>query len=214
MDLAGLGREFESALLQINRVKAAELFERCYVNDNSFPLLERLAIDTLERIGEGWENGTVSLSQVYMSGVICEELIEQYLPKLLVKRKIVPRMAIGVLQDHHGLGKRIVCSVLRAGGFELIDYGQGLTVEELVHRSLEDKLEVLLISTLMLPSALKVKAVKEALAEAGAETKVIVGGAPFRLDGELWKRVGADAFGDSAASVVRIIEEKTKGGAM
>ena len=58
MDLAGLGRELESALLQINRVKAAELFERCYVNDNSFPLLERLAIDTLERTITDWGNGS------------------------------------------------------------------------------------------------------------------------------------------------------------
>ena len=38
-------------------------------------------MEALERIGDGWEEGQLSLSQVYMSGVICEEMIEKYIPK-------------------------------------------------------------------------------------------------------------------------------------
>ena len=111
--------EFENALLQINRIKAAEIFERCYADENSFTILEQLAIRTLGNVGAGWENGTISLAQVYMSGVICEKLMDEYMPKLEVKRTEVPKMAIAVLQDYHALGKRIVYSILRAGGFEL-----------------------------------------------------------------------------------------------
>ena len=126
--------ELEKALLQINRIKAAEIFERCYAGENSFAILEQLAIRALGNVGAGWENGTISLSQVYMSGIICEELMDEYLPKLEVKRTEVPKMEIAVLQDHHALGKRIVYSILRAGGFELLDFGHGQTVDAIVKK--------------------------------------------------------------------------------
>lgn len=203
--------DFEAALLQLNRVKAAELFDQCYSDGNQFEELEQLAIQSLEKIGAGWENGTISLSQVYMSGVICEELIDKYLPKMLIKRKDIPRMAIAVLLDHHALGKRIVYSVLRAGGFEILDFGQGLSVEALVSKTIDQRIEILLISTLMLPSAMKVKAVKEQLAAQGAFPKIVVGGAPFRLDANLWRAVGADADGKNAVNIADTIEALVKG---
>lgn len=165
-----------------------------------------MTINSLERIGTGWENGNISLAQVYMSGIICEELIEKYLPKSEVKRDNLPRMAIAVLKDHHSLGKRIVYSVLRAGGFEVLDFGQGLNVDDLVNKTIDNEIEILLISTLMLPSALNVKEVKEKLVAKGVNTKIVVGGAPFRLDSNLWKSVSADADGKNAANIIRIIE--------
>ena len=146
-----------------------------------------------------------------MSGVICEQLIDKYLPKLHAKRKDEPRMAIGVLLDHHALGKRIVYSILRAGGFEIKDFGQGLSVKELVAKTIEYQIEILLISTLMLPSALKVKVVKEQLAALGAAVRIVVGGAPFRLDTNLWHTVGADADGKNASNIIRTVETLMEG---
>lgn len=208
---APLALEFEKSLLQINRMKAAEIFETCYASEKGFDQLEKLAIESLERIGDGWENGSVSLSQVYMSGVICEELIDKYLPIFQVKRTEIPKMAIAVLLDHHALGKRIVYSILRAGGFEVTDFGQGLSVEELVAKTIEYQIEILLISTLMLPSALKVKKVKEQLAAQGFTPKIVVGGAPFRLDPNLWQTVGADADGKNASNIINTIEALMEG---
>ena len=198
--------EFKKGLLQINRMRAAEIFEQCFSIEKDFELLENLAIRSLEAIGKGWNNGTISLSQVYMSGVICEELIDNYLPQRQIKRKNIPRIAIGVLLDYHGLGKRIVYSILRTGGFEVMDFGQGLSVEDLVAKTIEHQVEILLISTLMLPSALKVQAVKEQLAAQGAYPRIVVGGAPFRLDEHLWQTVGADADGKNASSIIETIE--------
>ncbi len=203
--------EFEEALLHINRVKAAYIFEKAYTDEKNFEMIEKITMETLERIGAGWENGLVSLSQVYMSGVICEELIDHYLPKFEVKRRELPKMAIAVLQDYHSLGKRIVYSIVRAGGYQILDFGQGLSVEELVNKTIENEIELLLISTLMLPSALKVKVVKEKLEEAGSNTRIIVGGAPFRLDDNLWKNVGADADGKNASNILKTIEILLKG---
>lgn len=90
-----------------------------------------------------------------------------------------------------------------------MDFGQGLSVDALVEETIRNQIEVLLISTLMLPSAMRVKEVKEKLAAKGASTRIIVGGAPFRLDSDLWRKVGAD--GKNAATVIRTIEALAKG---
>ena len=114
-------------------------------------------------------------------------------------------MAIAVLEDYHTLGKKIVSAFLRANGFKIIDYGHGMTVDNLVQRTKEDKIEILMISTLMLPSALKVKDVRQRLHDEGCDVKIVVCGAPFLFDSELWKEVQADAMGENASRAVEIM---------
>jgi methanogenic corrinoid protein MtbC1 len=89
------------------------------------------------------------------------------------------RLGIAVLEDYHLLGKRIVYSILRASGFAVRDYGRR-TVEELVRLVQADEIEIPLISTLMLPSALRVKELRKQLSAADLPFKIVVGGAPFR----------------------------------
>ncbi|MGI9133538.1 MAG: cobalamin-dependent protein, partial [Rhodoferax sp.] len=87
----------------------------------------------------------------------------------------------------------------------LFDYGR-MDVQEVIDRAIADRLRVLLISVLILPSALKVKEVCQGLRERGADIKVVVGGAPFLFDAALWQEVQADAMGSSAAEAVEIVE--------
>jgi len=197
-------RDFEQAILSVDRLAATHMVEELSRTLLPVQILEQLVSPALESIGTGWEQGTVALSQVYMSGRICEDLVDTLLPVGRLDRKSQPKMAIAVLQDHHLLGKRIVYSVLRASGFDLSDYGR-VEVNDLVRRVQRDSIEVLLISALMLPSALQVKNVKKKLNESGMEVKIVVGGAPFRFDDQLWQDVGADAVGRNTAEALEIV---------
>jgi methanogenic corrinoid protein MtbC1 len=86
-----------------------------------------------------------------------------------------------------------------------------VTVDEAVRRAGEDHLRILLISTLMLPSALHVRDLVARLKSASPDVKVVVGGAPFLFDPELWREVRADAMGRSASDASAIIEKLTGG---
>ncbi len=119
-------------------------------------------------------------------------------------------MAVAVLQDHHMLGKRIVLSTLRSAGYDPLDY-ERMEPDELVERVVEDRVEVIMISTLMLASALKVRVVRDGLAGRGCRARIVVGGAPFRLDTELGRRVGADEAGMRGTDAVAILRRLTGG---
>jgi methanogenic corrinoid protein MtbC1 len=206
-DLNELSVKFEEALLSLNRLAAKEVFKKAIADWSPVQITDKLIVPALERIGEGWENGSIALSQVYMSGRISEELVDSIFPQEPLERKEQPKIAIAVLQDHHLLGKRIVYSALRSSGFDLLDYGAGVSAEELADKVKNDDVKILLISVLMLPSAIRIKDVRKKLDRYATGTKIAVGGAPFRFDDLLWKEVGADAMGRSASEAIDIVND-------
>ena len=197
---------FLAALLAMDRIGSEQVLREAAAQRQSFGAVEQLITETLALIGEGWEVGDYSLSQIYMSGVICEEIVARMLPEFRMVRKNSPKIGIGVLIDHHALGKRIVKAVVQAEGFEIFDFGYGLSVDEMVEKTMAYRVDVLLVSTLMLPSALKIREIREQFDARGITTRLIVGGAPFRFDSNLWQQVGADADGKNATAVIEIIE--------
>lgn len=209
--MADLVDDFRETLLSSDIEAATTILAGYLVSKNALDFVEEVVVKSLDQIGEGWENGTYALSQVYMSGRICEDLLEKTLPDESGLRKDKPKIAIALLNDYHALGKRIVYAVLRAGGYQLIDYGR-VEVEELVRRVKEDQIETLLISVLMLSSALQVKEVVQSLNYYSDRLKVVVGGAPFRLDRDLWQEVGADAVGYTASDALHLVGQLEGGG--
>jgi len=206
---------FEAALLAMDRVAAERLLAEAGGTVGGPERLERLMMPALERIGRNWEAGTVSLSQVYMSSRICEDLMQAVLPPTAPGRLRHPPLAIAVLEDTHALGKRIVQASLHAAGYALTDYGQGVTAEELAGNAARDGIRILLVSVLMLRSALRVARLAECLRAAGGGIRLVVGGAPFLLEPALWREVGADAMGRNAAEaleMIRTITAATAGG--
>ncbi len=195
--------QFERALLAIDRTTAERIISEFKNDPDRMQIISELVTNALENIGNAWEEGKVALSQVYMSGIICEELIDKLFSSFGNKQINNPVIAIAVFEDFHVLGKRIIYSTLRAGGFNIIDLGNGLSAETLVKEVKEKSIKILLLSVLMLPSALRIKQLNKLLT--GIDVKVIVGGAPFRFDDRLWIEVGADATGKDPSETLKIV---------
>jgi methanogenic corrinoid protein MtbC1 len=175
-----------------------------------FGEVEALIVPALELIGKDWEEGRIALSQVYMSGRQCEAIMEDLATGPDGAARSGPRIAIAVLEDYHLLGMRLVSSVLRASGFSLIIYGR-MELEALASRAAADGVEILLISVLMLRSALRVRELRRRLDSSGRGPALAVGGAPFRLDKELWREVGADGTADTASGAVALVRRLAEG---
>lgn len=97
-----------------------------------------------------------------------------------------------LLNDYHALGKRIVYSVMRASGFELFDYGRmdvrpgGGARADRPHPRADD---------FGADAALGAQGARGMCPAESADSgiRVLVGGAPFLFDAQLWREVGADA---------------------
>jgi methanogenic corrinoid protein MtbC1 len=201
---------FEQALLSVNRPAARNALIESIGAFGKDAVTDLVITSALDRIGKKWESGHAALSQVYMSGIICEELIDLLFPQKNASLTYTLPVAVVTFEDYHVLGKRIVKSVLKSAGFNVLDYGHGICAEELIKKVRQDGAPILLISTLMFPSALHVKKIRTLLDESGLHVKIGVGGAPFRFDDNLWKQVGADAMGKTASDAIRIARKMTE----
>ena len=173
-------------------------------HDNHLTLVEEILVPCLEKIGSSWEDGRIALAQVYISAQICEEILIKTLPAIDKSNESTPTIALVLLEDYHALGKMIVKSSLIAAGHSVLDLGR-MTVDEIVASVKKENIKILLVSVLMLPSALLVKELRKRFDLEHLETKIVVGGAPFRLDNNLWKDVGADDYGTVASDAIQIV---------
>jgi methanogenic corrinoid protein MtbC1 len=208
-----LQHRFKRALLTLDDGEARWLVDGVCAGRPAIEVIESVVAPALEQLGLAWEAGTVALSQVYMAGRLCEKIVNAMLPEQK-EAPGVPRspLAIATLDDYHLLGKRIVLAALRASGFAVRDYGQG-SAEEISARAVADGVGILLVSTLMLPSALRVKDLRALLARRGSTARLVVGGAPFRMDPRLGAEVGADEVGTNTGEALAIVRRLTGRGA-
>lgn len=196
--------KFKALVLDINRFKCREyILEQKEQTD----VVENIIVPTLTEIGDGWQQGIYSLSQVYMSSVICEEIAEELFEHDVESKKQKINIGVVTFDDYHSFGKKLVTLTLRASGYIVEDFGMIFSEDELIEKIKKHQTDVLLMSVLMLPPALKIPALKPKLLEANPHLKLIVGGAPFRFDKELYKQIGADATGDTPRDALKIIEE-------
>ena len=194
--------QFKHALFAMDRLEAQRLLESLKSEHDAMQIVEKIVVPVLEDIGVQWEKGRLPLAQIYMSSRICEELIDCYLPPASPQRINRLNIAIVILEDYHTLGKFIIYSTLRASGIELQDFGT-LDIETLIHKIIENDIKIILVSVLMFSSANHVEELCNRLKQEHPTTRVIVGGAPFRFDSQLWQKVGADAVGANSAEAIQ-----------
>lgn len=163
------------------------------------------------------ESETANLAQHFLASQIGAEITEE----MMARFRQAPRMAgcvvIGTSQgDFHGLGKRIVAGCLKASLVEVIDLGVNVTPERFVDEAVSRNAQVIAISSMMVHTARGENGclgVRRILRERGLEDriKVVVGGAPYRYDPELYRTVHADAWAENGIAagevVARFIEE-------
>lgn len=198
--------DFETALLSIDRIKAEAIIKKRRSDKTIFEIIDEIISPALERIGDKWANGEVALAQEYMASKIVEELTDEMLPNDSPERISMPIIGITTLEDHHMLGKRILSSLVRSNGYNLVDYDP-IKMDKIGERLRTDQVDILLISALMLNHALAIKELTDFIKKEQLKTKVIVGGAPFLFDEKLWKEVGADAMSTTANEAIRYIHE-------
>jgi len=124
------------------------------------------------------------------------------------EEKKLGKVVMGTVQDDiHDIGKDIVCSMLEASGFEVIDVGVDTPPETFVKALVDNDCRVLGLSCLLASCYGSIKATVEAVKDAGLrdKVKIIIGGGP--IDQTVVDYSGADAYGVAAQDTVNYCKE-------
>jgi dimethylamine corrinoid protein len=116
-----------------------------------------------------------------------------------------PKCVIGVVEgDTHDIGKNLVKIMLETAGFEMVDLGRDVPLQNFVDKAKEINASLVCMSTLMTTTMGGMKTVIELLKEAGIreDVKVIIGGGP--ISKKFADIIEADGYSANAVEAVKL----------
>lgn len=162
-------------------------------------------------VGDRFGAGELFLPELVMSAEAMKAalaVLEPELAKSAAKRENMGNvLACTVQGDIHDIGKRIVCTMLSANGFSVVDLGVNVKVDRFVEEIKTRKPDIVAMSALLTTTAPNQGKVIKLLAAQGIRDEyiVMIGGAPTSPQ---WaKEVGADGYGENATEAVRVAKE-------
>jgi len=207
-------KAYNEAVFDTDRDKAIEVIHEALeqgvtpeeiVFDVVIPAMESM----MKAISEDFD---ANLAQHFMAAQIASEVTEEMIDRFKTPPESVGRIVIGTsVGDMHTLGKRIVSGCLRSMMVDVVDLGVNVKAEVFVDKAVEIGSPVIAISSMMMHTATSDNGclrVREILKERGLEDKIkiVVGGAPYRWDNDLYKTVGADGWAENGITAGEVIK--------
>lgn len=170
---------------------------------DSLEIIDTELIPALDRVGKGYEAGTIFLPQLLMSADAAKAAFAVIKEAMSDKPRTTKGQVIlaTVKGDIHDIGKNIVKVMLENYGYDVIDLGKDVPPEVIVDCAMENNISVVGLSALMTTTVASMEETIRLLREKKPDTKVVVGGAVMTQ--EYADKIGADAYAKDAMGTVR-----------
>jgi len=169
-------------------------------------LISMALIAAMDVVGDRFAKSEIFVPEMLVAALTMKKGLDMIKPLLKdqeqrSKGKVVLCTVKG---DLHDIGKNLVAMMLEGAGFEVIDLGVDVTVENVIAEVAEIQPQVLGLSALLTTTMPEMENVIKYLQTKGMRenVKVMLGGAP--LSAEFAEKIGADAYGKDAAEAVTI----------
>lgn len=163
-------------------------------------------LSAMEIIGGRFKDGTVFIPEVLLSARAMNEALTVLEPLLAADGRIKKgKIVIGTVRgDLHDIGKNLVSTMLKGVGYDIVDLGINVAVDEFVHQVSRYKPDILAISALLTTTMPQMEHIISALQKAGLRSKVMVmvGGAP--VNDKFARDIGADGYAQDAGEAVEL----------
>jgi 5-methyltetrahydrofolate--homocysteine methyltransferase len=200
-------REIKLAIVNGSHKEIEELVQNA-LSGQADPdeIVNEAMIPGMDVVGQKFSQSEIFVPEMLVSAVTMNRGLDILKPILQQrgaesKGKIVMCTVKG---DLHDIGKNLVVMMLEGAGFEVIDMGVDMSVDNVIEKVKEVKPDILGLSALLTTTMSEMVKVIESLETNGMRksVKVMVGGAP--LDAAFGEKIGADGFGKDAAHAVQV----------
>ena len=170
---------------------------------DALDIINEELIPALDKVGKGFEKGTVFLPQLLLSADAAKAAFEVVKASMAGKpREMKGKVIIATVKgDIHDIGKNIVKVMLENYGYDVIDLGKDVPPEVIVERAIEDDVPLVGLSALMTTTVVSMEDTIKLLRKKKPDTKVVVGGAVMTQ--EYADAIGADCYAKDAMATVR-----------
>jgi len=205
-----LARNFLKALLAGERRQASEMIlttakSGVDVKDIYEQVFER----TQREVGRLWQTNQISVAQEHFCTAATQMVMSQLYPYIFSGESKGRRMVMACVGGElHEIGARMVADFFEMEGWDTYFLGASTPQEDVLRAVEERQADLLAISATMTFHLGHVSALIEGLRKRSGRQKigVLVGGYPFNLSKELWRKIGADGYAADARGALRAAE--------
>jgi trimethylamine corrinoid protein len=198
-------------ILAFDKATTLKMAQAAIDQDLDIPeVIQQAMTPAIVEVGKRFEAGKLYLPELQLSADTFATAMEVLRPKLLESKiNLQPkgRAVIGTVKgDIHSIGKDLVATMLKVGGFEVTDLGVDVPTFTFLEQAEKTKANVIALSALLNTTMPAQREVIEALTKQKMRNKfkVIVGGAP--IDQKWADKIGADAYGENAVEALRLTD--------
>jgi len=171
-------------------------------------ILKKSLTSAMDLVGVKFGEGEMFIPHVVWSAKAMQAGMDLLKPHFSISQQSDrARIIIGTTKgDIHDIGKNLVTIMLEGAGFKVFDLGVDVEPNIFVEKALQEKGDIIALSSLLTTTMLSMRDVVSLAKEKGlSSTKVIIGGAP--VDMAFCKEIGADAYGIDAMDAVRKVKD-------
>lgn len=169
-------------------------------------LINNTIIPALNKVGSDYESGKLFLPQLIQAAEAAKVAFAKVKEHFTVnEEKKGPVMICTVEGDIHDIGKNIVKVVCESYGYEIIDLGKDVSVENVVDSFKKYSPKCIGLSALMTTTVVNMEKTVSALKDAGCNVPIMVGGAV--LTESIAKDINADYYTEDAMGVVNLLKK-------
>ncbi len=196
--------DITSIVLSGRKMVIEDAVKRALSENTPMDVINNLLIPAINAAGDRFERGEFFLPQL-MSSAETVKLGFNVVKASVSRDAVISKGTIllaTVKGDIHDIGKNIVKMLLENYGYEIVDLGRDVPIEDVVNVTLSRKIKLVGLSALMTTTVRAMADTITALRASGADCKIMVGGAV--LNEEYARLVGADYYARDAAASARI----------
>lgn len=203
--------DLQSAVEKGLKAEAAAHTKALLQNTVPLEIINTKLIPALDRVGQGFEKGTVFLPQLLMSADAAKAAFDEI--KAVLQESGKPdagqsahKIILATVQgDIHDIGKNIVKVLLENYGFSVLDLGKDVAPERILETARREQVRLIGLSALMTTTVVNMEKTIALLHREYPECRIMVGGAVLTED--YAARIGADFYSKDAMGSVRYAEK-------
>ena len=206
--------QFIKQLLEGNKDEAVKIIKDWSSNNSYQEAVVNIIEPTLDIFGREWDSGgQVSIGQGYILSKAIDEIflcMTEERKKSNETKKKKGNIVIGnIMDDSHGLGRKLVISFLEINNWNVFDLGNDVLPITFIEEALEKRASIIAVSAMMYRTAINIKKIREEIDNRNLKDtlKLAVGGAVFCQRPELVHEVGGDGTAPNAILAPQLFDK-------
>jgi methylmalonyl-CoA mutase cobalamin-binding domain/chain len=205
--LSGLVRRYLDALLGADRHLASRLVLEVVEKGTDVKDIYTHVFQASQReIGRLWQMRQITVAQEHYCTASTQLVMSQLYPHVFATEKVGRRLvATCVGGELHEIGARMVADFFEMDGWDTYYLGANTPAESILKAVSDQRAHVLGVSvTMTFHAHILTELISEVRAAFNDQVKLLVGGYPFNIVPDLWRKVGADGYAPDAESAIAL----------